>query len=279
MPDSYSQTHSLPAGSTDCHAHVFAPAVPPAASMGALMAAAADLSAYRRMQRRLGLERAVLVQPNAYRADNSCLLQALEPLGSQARGVAVVGPGVSDAELVRLHKGGVRAARIMQFPGGAVGMQELLAVNARIRALGWSCIVQFEGREMALWRRTLERVQGDYVIDHLGKFGQPLTPDCAAFRALLGLVDRGNCYVKIAACYETSLAGYPDYQDVAALARALIAHAPQRIIWGTNWPHLSRPRDEAPDDAELLDTVWRWMPDAQIRQQILVDNPARLYGF
>nr|WP_067286115.1 amidohydrolase family protein [Marinobacterium profundum] len=257
----------LPKGSTDCHAHVFAPGD------------VADLSAYEQLQRRLSLERVVLVQPNAYQADNSCLLQALEQLGCQARGVAVVRADVSDAELLRLHSGGIRAARIMQFPGGAVGMDGLLAVSERIRALDWSCIVQFEGREMEQWRPRLEQVQGDYVIDHLGKFGQPLTPQSAAFRALLGLIDRGNCYVKIAACYETSLAGHPDYQDVAALAQVLIEHAPQRIIWGTNWPHLSRPRAEAPDDAELLNTVCRWMPESHTRQQILVENPARLYGF
>ena len=239
----------------------------------------ATVKDYAVVQKRLGLDRTVIVQPNAYQFDNGCLLDALAQMGDRARGVVVVGSDTPDAELERLTTLGVRGARIMQLPGGAVGLDQLLAVNARIEPFGWHPIVQFDGRDLPDHLDLLNQISGTYIIDHIGKFLELVSPDDPAFRALLGLVDRGNCYVKIAACYETSKTGAPDYSDVGQLASRLIAHAPERMLWASNWPHVGVPRTAYPDDAELLDVLLAWAPDEKVRRAILVDNPAKLYGF
>ena len=150
---------------------------------------------------------------------------------------------------------------------------------ARVRPFGWHPVVQLAGRELPERAAQLGRIQGDYVIDHTGKFLEVVPPDHPAFKALLGLVARGNCYVKLAAFYETSKTGKPDYADVGRLARALIEAAPDRMLWASNWPHPSAQGDRYPDDARLLDLLLDWAPDAAVRRKILVENPARLYGW
>ncbi|HET9042412.1 MAG TPA: amidohydrolase family protein, partial [Burkholderiales bacterium] len=120
---------------------------------------------------------------------------------------------------------------------------------------------------------------GKFVIDHTGKYLEPVAPDHAAFAALLRLVDTGRCWVKLSAPYETSRTGAPGYEDVARLAQALARHAPERMLWASNWPHPSAPPDAVPDDADLLDLLLEWAPDETVRRKILVDNPAALYGF
>ena len=272
----------LPPKATDTHMHIFddrfsgrdgGPPKPPVA---------ATLDDYRRLQKWLGLERTVFVQSAAYQFDNACMLDALErctAAGGEARGVAVVGPDVEDSVLEEMTRRGVRGARQMHLPGGAVGFDDLLAINARVRPFGWHVITQFDGRKIEDYRPILEAIEGDYTVDHAGKFLEPVGPDAAAFKALLKLIDRGNCSVKISACYETSKTGAPDYADVGALSKALIDHAPERMLYATNWPHVSAPIDKQPDDRGLLDLMGDWAPDGAVRQQIFVDNPARLYGF
>jgi D-galactarolactone isomerase len=139
--------------------------------------------------------------------------------------------------------------------------------------------VQFDGREFPERAAQLERVRGDYIVDHAGKFLEPVAPDHAAFRTLLRLVDRGNCYVKLSAPYEVSKTGPPAYADVGARARELVKAAPERMLWASNWPHPSAVGADYPVDSNLLDLLLEWAPDAADRQKILVDNPARLYGF
>ncbi|MEQ8354323.1 MAG: amidohydrolase family protein [Kiloniellaceae bacterium] len=269
----------LPPKATDTHMHIYddrfagQPGGPPKPPLPA------TLADYRRLQDWLGLERVVFVQGAAYQFDNACLLDALERFDGEARAVAVVGPDVDEATLEDFTKRGVRGARHMHLPGGAIGFDDLAAVDARVRPFGWHVIVQFNGRDLPERLPVLEAIQGDYVIDHAGKFIPPLSPGDPAFTALLKLIDRGNCYVKISACYETSQVGAPTYEDVGKLSRALIAHAPERLLYASNWPHVSLPIDKQPDDRLLLDLMADWAPDEKIRQQIFVDNPARLYGF
>lgn len=266
-----------PPGTVDTHIHFFTsdyegqPGGPPAPED-------ATIEDYAVVQKRLGLDRAVIVQSNAYQLDNRCTLEALEKMGDKARAIVCVKTDTSDAELERLHGLGVRGVRIMDL-GGALRLDQLLAVNARILPFGWHPIVQFDGRDILKRRELLEKVRGDYVIDHTAKFLEPVSPDSPEFNALLKLVDRGNCYVKISACYETSKTGRPDYSDVGALASRLIAHAPERMLWASNWPHVSVTPENYPDDAELLDVLLAWAPDESARKAMLVDNPVRLYGF
>jgi D-galactarolactone isomerase len=269
----------LPPKATDTHMHIYDDRFPGREGGPPKPPLPATLADYRQLQKWLGLERTVFVQGAAYQFDNACLLDALENSGDEARGIAVVGADVEDAVLEDLTRRGVRGARHMHLPGGAIGFDDLLAINARVRPFGWHMIVQFDGRDMIERTPVLEALEGDYIIDHAGKFLEPVGTGDPAFKALLKLIDRGNCYVKISACYETSREGPPGYDDVGALSKALIAHAPERMLYASNWPHVSMPIDSQPDDGGLLDLMLDWAPDEKVRQQIFVDNPARLYGF
>jgi len=268
-----------PPGACDTHIHIYVGTYPKHPD-GPVPPADATVADYRRLQQWIGTERVVIVQPNAYGDDNRCTMDAVAALGvDKARAVVVVKPGVSDAELERLTKAGARGVRMMCLPGGHLKWDVMDEMIARVRPFGWHPIVQLDGREFPERKAQLERIQGDYVIDHTGKFLEVVAPDHPAFKVLLGLVARGNCYVKLAAFYETSKAGKPDYADVGRLARALIQAAPERMLWASNWPHPSAQGAQYPDDARLLDLLLEWAPDEAVRRAILVDNPARLYGW
>jgi D-galactarolactone isomerase len=265
-----------PEGACDTHIHFYDANVPVAP--GTPMPGTRTVDEYQQIQRRLGLQRVIVVQPNAYADDNGVTLASIARLGAGARGVAVVRPTVTDAELERLARGGIRAVRIMTLNNGTAGLDVMDQLAARVHALGWHVNVQFDGRELPRHAVQLARLPGRFVIDHTGKFLEPVAPTDPAFVALLRLVDTGRCWVKLSGPYETSKVGPPGYDDVAALARALIAHAPERLLWASNWPHPTAPGGP-PDEADLLDLLLDWTPDAATRRKILVDNPAELYGF
>lgn len=268
-----------PPGTTDTHIHVYDHRYPmaPTAKMYPPDASVAD---YLAMAKRLGIERTVVVQATTYGTDNRCLLESMAAIGAgKARGVAVVDAGVSDSELDRLTRAGVRGVRFFMLPGGALPWEALDAVAARVQPFGWHAQLQFDGREFLQHEAAVRRLPGTLVVDHVGKFLEPVPADHPAFMALLRLVEEGRTYVKLAAPYETSKKGSPHFDDVGALAKALVRAAPERMLWASNWPHPSAPADNKPDDAVLLDMLLDWASDEATRQKILVDNPARLYGF
>lgn len=265
-----------PPGACDTHLHFYDAHTPVAP--GTPMPGTRTVESYREIQRRLGLQRAIVVQPNAYADDNTVTLAAIARLGAEARGVAVVRPGVADAELERLTRAGMRAVRIMTLNGGTLGLDVMDQLAARVLPFGWHVDVQLDGRALPLHEAQLARLPGRFVIDHTGKFLEPVATTHPAFVSLLRLVDTGRCWVKLSGPYETSRVGPPGYDDVGALAKALIAHAPERLLWASNWPHPTAPAGP-PDEAELLDLLLDWAPDATTRRRILVDNPAALYGF
>jgi D-galactarolactone isomerase len=275
---SHKPTLAVPAGATDTHIHIYLDDAP-AAPGGPPIPGHFPVEKYRDIQRRLGLARAIVVQPNAYQDDNRVTLEAIRALGPGARGVGVVKPGVADAEIERLTRGGIVAQRIFQLPWGAVGFDRMHEVMARVHPFGWFANVQLDGRELPQWEETIKRLPGKFVIDHIGKFLEPVTPGHESFKSLLRLLDTGRCWVKLSAAYETSKTGAPGYEDVSRLARALVKHAPERMLWASNWPHPSAPKDNVPDDADLLDLLLDWAPDEASRRVILVDNPAGLYRF
>jgi D-galactarolactone isomerase len=247
----------------------------PAAPTALITPPEAWLDAYRALQRRLGLQRVVLVQPTTYGRDNRCLLDALAAFGAAARAVVVVDATVADAELARLTALGVRGVRFHMLPGGALPWSELETVAARVAPFGWHLQLQLNGHELPDRAPRLRRLPCPLVVDHVGRFMPPVAVDHAAFRSLLDLVDGGRCWVKLSAPYESSR--QPDYGDVAPLARALAAAAPERMLWASNWPH---PGQAAPaDDARLLDLLLDWVDDAASRDRILAANPAQLYVF
>ena len=264
-----------PAHACDCHMHVYEdrfPLVPQAV----FKPPHAPLADYRAMQRALGLSRAVLVQPNGYGYDNRCMLAALAELGDSARAVAIVPIDVPDAELDRLTRAGVRGVRYHLLPGGMLPWESLEPMAARVAAFGWHVQLQLDGRELPRYESALSRLPVPLVIDHNGKFLEPVAVVHPGFQSLLRLLEGGNTWVKLSAPYETSKVGAPRYEDVGVLAKALVNARPDRCLWATNWPHPGR--SSPPDTAALLDLLWEWAPDDATRRRILVDNPARLYG-
>jgi D-galactarolactone isomerase len=271
----------LPRGAIDTQTHMYLPgfdAQPggPPLPPGALPTP----DQYRQVMNWLGIERAVITQGNAHQGDNANLLACLSEMGDVARGVAVIDGTTDEAEMQRLGRGGIVGARIMDLPGGAVGMDQLEAVDERAAAHGWMLAIQFDGSTIQEHEARLMRLRSRWVLDHHGKFFAGAEPGGPEIAAVKRLIDGGRCWFKFAAVYESSRAGPPHYEDVATNARAVAAHAPERIVWGTNWPHnLAKTTADYPDDGALLDTVVGWFPDEAGRTLALVDNPQELYGF
>jgi D-galactarolactone isomerase len=265
-----------PRGACDTHMHFYdgASAAPGTPNPGTF-----TVPMYRELQKRLGLQRVIVVQPNAYRDDNRVTLSSIRNLGEDAKGVAVVKPGTPEAELERLTKAGICAVRIMTLHGGMLGFDVMDAVVAQVHPFGWHANIQLDGRELPKYESQIKRLPGKFVIDHTGKFLEPVETSSEPFKCLLRLVDTGRCWVKLSAPYETSKTGAPKYEDVGKLAEALVKKAPERMLWASNWPHPSVPKEKRPSDEDLLDLLLDWAPDEKVRKKILADNPAELYGF
>ena len=267
----------MPQGACDTHMHFYDEKV--AGAPGTPLPGHFPVEAYRELQKQLGLERVIVVQPNGYRTDNTVTLDSIRKIGSNAKGVAVVKPDVPDAELERLTRAGVCAVRIMTLHGGTLGFDVMDEVMARVHPFGWHANIQLDGRNLPTYEAQIKRLPGKFVIDHNGKFLEPVGTDHEAFKSLLRLLDTGRCWVKLSAPYETSKTGAPKYEDVGRLAKALVKHAPQRMLWASNWPHPLSRKPSPPDDAALLELLADWAPDELTRRKILADNPAELYGF
>jgi D-galactarolactone isomerase len=269
-------TLKAPSGTCDCHMHVYEDrfAIAPTATF---KPPHAPVSEYRKVQAALGLQRMVVVQPTGYGFDNTCTLEAMVALGAAARGIVVIRPDTSEAELRRLHTLGVRGVRYMMLTGGVLPWDTLEVMATRIQPLGWHIDLQLDGRDLPLYEDMLRRLPGDLVIDHNGKFLEPVQPDHAGFQTLLRLLDSGRCWVKLSAPYETSKAGPPRYDDVSVLARALVKANPERCLWASNWPHPNI--HPVPSSAAMLDLLLHWADDDATRRRILADNPAQLYGY
>lgn len=268
---------ATPKGACDTHIHIYDERYPLAPTAVA-SPPKGGVKDYREVQRRLGLERTVVVQPSAYGTENRCTVDAIRELGfDRTRGVAVVDRTVTDAELEALTRDGVVGARFLMIAGGAIGWDQLDTVAARVAEHGWHVQLQLDGRTLP---ERIVQVRGwtnPLVIDHVGKFFEHVDVSDPSFRCLLDLVERDCAWVKLSAPYEVSKSAAPHWEDVGALARELVRRAPERMLWASNWPHPSA--TTPPDDADLLDLLLEWADDEETRRRILVENPARLYGF
>jgi D-galactarolactone isomerase len=270
-----------PDGTVDTHIHIYGPTDRYPASPTAVVPAppGATLEAYRALMQRLNLARCVVVQPSTYGADNRCTMDAVAALGpDRARAIVVVPPETRDAELARLAEAGAVGIRYFMLPGGVLSWESLPEMAARVHEHGWHVQLQLDGRDIEQHMAVLRRLPCDLVIDHTGKFLEPVGTDHPAFRALVSLVEGGRVWVKLSAPYETSKEGQPHYMDVGRLARELIRAAPERMVWASNWPHPSA-QPNPPDDTMLLGTLLHWAEDEATARRILVENPTRLYGF
>ena len=267
----------VPHGACDCHVHIFDPAHP-LPGRPPQDTPDATLAGYRAVQCATGLERVVLVQANGYGSDNSCMLDALAVLGrSVARGVAVVAADASRDTLAQLDAQGVCGIRFHLLPGGLLSWEALPRLSRLAADLGWHVQIQCDGRTLAEHAAQLAALPCPIVIDHIGKFLEPVPVSHPGFASLLRLLERGDVWVKLSAPYEVSRTGRPDYADVGVLARALASAAPERMLWASNWPHPWF--ENPPGEAELIALLASWVPDESRRYRILVENPARLYGF
>jgi D-galactarolactone isomerase len=242
--------------------------VPPDAPLGDYMAVRANL----------GIARTIVVQPSAYGKDNRLLLETMAAIGPSARGIVVVDETVTDAELDRLTKLGVRGIRFFMLAGAPLPLDILETMATRVAPFGWTVNFQTDGRELADHEALLSRLPTTVTIDHVGKFLEPVEPGHPGFRALLRMLDTGRFWFKLAAPYETSKLGPPFYDDVGKLAKLLVKAAPERGLWASNWPY-PMAGEKTPQDAWMLDMLLDWVPDEATRRNILVDNPAKLYGF
>lgn len=270
----------LPKGATDCHMHIYGDPerYPVNAASPFKPVAEGTVESYKRLMTVLGLTRTVVVQPSAYGTDNSCTLDAMAELGAEARGVAVVDESATDEELQRLTGLGVRGLRYFMLSGGVLSWESLPRLAARVAEHGWHVQLQMDGRLLPDRMSVLTKLSCHLVIDHNGKFLEPVEVNHPGVSALRRLIDAGRTHVKTSGVYETSREGAPSYEDVAVLARMLIKHYPERCLWATNWPHPSKPND-LPDDSHLADLFTEWCGSEAVRARILVGNPAELYGF
>jgi D-galactarolactone isomerase len=267
----------LPDGAIDCHMHIYDDRFPVAPGT-TLRPPNATVEQYSLVQKRLGVHRNVVVTPSTYGTDNRCTLDALKRFGENARGVAVVDASVSDGELQNLNSGGIRAIRFNLSYPGATTLDMLAPLAARISALGWHIELVVQGTRLPELERHLMALPCPLVIDHIAHVPQPGGLSSNAFRTATRLLEKGNTWITLSGPYVDSKTGAPAYEDVVPVARALISMAPERMLWGTDWPHPTE-KSAKPDDALLLDLFANWIGRPDWQQLVFVSNPSKLYGF
>ena len=263
-----------PAYSADCHIHIYDPRFQPPVAKPSN----ATVQDYRLLQRRIGVSRVVIVTPRNYATDNSVTLDAIRQLGPNARGVAVIRPSITDAELSSLDEAGVRGIRFTVAPPDAVVSIDMIEPLAkRIADFGWHVQLNMAAQEIVDNADMLMRLPTRIVIDHMGKLPLPAGIDHPAYRVIRRLIDQGKTWVKVSGAYLNTRIGPPTYADATTIAKAYIEAAPERMVWGSNWPHPNQ--KEQPNDALLFDLLTEWAPEEATRHRILVTNPEALYGF
>jgi predicted TIM-barrel fold metal-dependent hydrolase len=267
-----------PPGATDTHFHIFGPEenyafvldrrfTPPDASV----------ESYLHLHRTLGLSRAVLVQPSSYGTDNRRQLDAAREMDIPTRVIVVVPPAITDRELDNLYRAGARGVRFIPTQPGGLPLAQLERYAERLGALGWHIQLMLAPAHLVELAPRLEKLRCDFVIDHMGDIQAAQGIEQPAFQALLRLLDGGRCWIKLSAGYHASQQ-LPPYPEVIPFAHALVAARPDRLLWGTDWPHVNI-AGPMPNSTEFFDLLLDWVPDDDVRRRILVDNPARLYGF
>ena len=273
---------TMPRHACDTHAHICGPIAKYAYSERRVYTPPdAPLAAYRHMLDTLGVERCVLVQPSVYGTDNAVMLAAMGELGGErCRAVAVVDENISDGELERLNEAGVRGVRVnvvdVAEGKGVIPMRTLLPLATRIARFGWHVEFLMHADEFPALDRQFADFPVDVVLGHLGYMKTDKGAGQRGFQAMLRLMQQGKCWVKLTGPYRISSEPLP-YVDTVPYAKALLDAAPERVVWGSDWPHVMV-KTSMPNDADLADLLLEWVPE-DLREQVLVRNPAKLYGF
>lgn len=274
-------SHVVPALACDSHMHIYDARFVHAGAPGRFVEHATADDYRERFQARIGTRRTVVVTPRHYVVDNSVTLHAIAQLGREhTRGVAVLRPDVTDRELETLHEGGIRGIRFTLYTPehAVVGFDMVEPLSRRIAEFGWHVQLHWTADQIVEHRALLERLRSRIVFDHLGRLPVGAGTAHPAFAVIDRLLDSGRAWLKLSGPYLDSLTGDADrYSDVAPIAKAWVRSAPERLVWGSDWPHVTE--DGRADDALLLDVLSDWTQDEALRNRILVDNPAKLYGF
>lgn len=266
-------------GACDCHAHIFGPrTLYPLSPDADYVPEESSIESYRTVLENLGINRCVLVQPSVYGTDNRCLLNALETMGSMARGVAVVDPDVSEEDLGRLHAAGVRGVRINTVSSSRVSLDMLEDLEKRIYSLGWHLQLLVNGETLLKTADRLESLHCPIVLDHFAQLDPSKIDGNPQLDRLLELLDAGRTWVKLSAPYLQGGTTLSEFRNFGALSRKLASAREDRLLWASDWPHPAFKGDSL-DDRGLLDSLVDWIPDASSRRKILQDNPQSLYGF
>jgi predicted TIM-barrel fold metal-dependent hydrolase len=273
----------LPRRSCDTHAHIMGPAARYAYSPARIYTPPdCLLPDYLHMLDTIGVERAVLVQPSVYGTDNTAMLDAMKAAGGRLLGIAVVADDVTDAELGELDAAGVRGVRVnivdvKDRKPGTLPMDTLKRRARLVAPLGWHMELLMHVDEFPDLDQQFADFPVEIVLGHLGYMNIGKGPDDPGFQALLRLARTGRAWVKLTGPYRITTAPLP-YPDTVPFAKALLEANPERVLWGTDWPHVML-KGRMPNDGDLADVLADWIPDAGLREQVLVRNPAKLYRF
>ncbi len=270
----------VPPGACDCHLHVYN-AMFPAVPGAKLTPRDASVSDYRSVQKRTGTVRAVVVTPSTYGSDNRAMLEGLAALGSQGRGVSVVNTNVTDSDLQELHSLGVRGVRVNLSLGVGTDALQIRPLAERIAQWGWHLQLLAPPDTLLELSETLQALPVPLVLDHFGRIRPSMVNTHPAHALVLQLLSSGLAWVKLSGGYIVTELCPPSYGDVASLARSYLNVAPDRVLWGPDWPHASATagHQPLPDDAQQMDLLAQWVGDPKLLERVLVDNPAELYGF
>ena len=274
---------AVPPGACDCHAHIFADfARYPLQADRGYTPAEAPLSALFDLHGALGVERLVLVQASAHGTDSRAVLDAAAQHPERIRAVVAVAEGVTDRELEDMHRRGSRGIRLNLVDRGGMPFRSLAAVKdfaSRLEPLGWHVELLVHVEQAPELEELVRAMPVPVSVGHIGYTPARVGLDDPGYQRFLGLLRDGYFWVKLTAPYRISAAERSPYADVTPFARAVVEAAPDRILWGSDWPHVILRGQPMPNDGDLFNLFAAWVPDAETRRRILVDNPARLYGF
>jgi predicted TIM-barrel fold metal-dependent hydrolase len=280
LADPTRPTLVLPRGACDGHCHIYGPFDRfPLPDDRSFTPNEAPETALRHLHDHLGIDRAVIVQSTGHGFDHRPLLAALATGAGRYRGVALVKPSTDPGELRRFHDAGVRGVRFnfLAHLGGGPSLDAMRQVMALTRPFGWHVAIHVAGRDVVHHADFIRSIEAPVVIDHMARPDIGEGPDGPAAMALRRLLDTGRVWVKLSGADRLTKAGAP-FDDVVPFAQALAAHAPDRVLWGSDWPHVNL-HGPMPDDGVLTDLIGRIVPDAAARHRMLVDNPARFFDF
>ena len=270
----------MPLKACDCHLHIYDARFAQSVNAASLQDLA-TVSEYRLLQKRLGTERAVIVTPRSYGVDNDVTLDAIAQLGrDRARGVAVLRSDISDTTLKALDAGGIRGVRFSLYTTkhAAASFEMVEPLAARIANLGWHLQLHWTADQIVEHEAMLKRLPTPIVLDHMTRLPQPLGLNHPAVKIVDHLLAQGRTWIKLSGAYLDSQVGEAgDFLDIDAVARHWITTAPNRLVWGSDWPHPTEMIK--PNDANMLDMLARWTTERSVIEQILVTNPSELYGF